>query len=382
MKSKRLLSLDILRGITMAGMILVNNPGDWGEIYAPLKHAEWNGLTPTDLVFPFFMFVMGVSMSFSLSKFNHTFTYSFWKKLVRRTLILFLLGMLISWFSLVIHNGASHSQEMTLSEILFPLKNIRILGVLQRLALTYFFGSILIMSVSKKKLLIGISACILTLYYILLKAGHGFELSNNNIVAILDQNLWGNSHMYREWLPSGGHLYFDPEGLLSTLPCIAHVTIGFLCGEIIQQDKSLDKRLLSLTITGITLLFSGYLLSYGCPVIKKVWSPTYVLITCGLAYLTLVLLTWIIDINKKSKWCLSFQAFGTNPLFIYIVASLLATILEVPIFGIGITEIIYTTLYNFIGIPKMASLVYALLYITINGSLAYILFKKRIFIKI
>lgn len=234
----------------------------------------------------------------------------------------------------------------------------------------------------KKKLLIGISACILTLYYILLKAGHGFELSNNNIVAILDQNLWGNSHMYREWLPSGGHLYFDPEGLLSTLPCIAHVTIGFLCGEIIQQDKSLDKRLLSLTITGITLLFSGYLLSYGCPVIKKVWSPTYVLITCGLAYLTLVLLTWIIDINKKSKWCLPFQAFGTNPLFIYIVASLLATILEVPIFGIGITEIIYTTLYNFIGIPKMASLVYALLYITINGSLAYILFKKRIFIKI
>jgi predicted acyltransferase len=137
-----------------------------------------------------------------------------------------------------------------------------------------------------------------------------------------------------------------------------------------------------LTVTGILLLFSGYLLSYGCPIIKKIWSPSYVLVTCGLAYLFLVLLIWIVDINKVSKWSLPFQAFGTNPLFIYIIASLLACIFETPILGVAITASIYTALYHLIGIPKIASLIYALLYISMNGGIAYILYKKHIFIKI
>ena len=137
MKSERLLSLDILRGITIVGMILVNNPGTWESIYAPLRHAEWNGLTPTDLVFPFFMFIMGVSMSFALSRFDHHFSRGFIIKLVRRTVILFLLGLFLSWFSLVC-TGVEQ-----------PFSHIRILGVLQRLALAYFFGSLLIVSVRR-----------------------------------------------------------------------------------------------------------------------------------------------------------------------------------------------------------------------------------------
>lgn len=382
MKSERLLSLDILRGITVAGMILVNNPGNWGEIYTPLRHAEWDGLTPTDLVFPFFMFVMGVSMSFSLSKYNSTFMKAFGKKLVRRTLILFLLGFFLSWFSLVINNLVNNNPDITLANLFFPLENIRILGVLQRLALTYFAGSLLIVLIPKRNCLIAISIGILALYYIILKVGNGFELSEHNIIAIIDKKLWGDNHMYKEWLPNGGHIYFDPEGLLSTLPGITHVIIGFFCGEIIRQKKALGKRLISLTVTGILLLFSGYLLSYGCPIIKKIWSPSYVLVTCGLAYLFLVLLIWIVDINKVNKWSLPFQAFGTNPLFIYIIASLLACIFETPILGVAITASIYTALYHLIGIPKIASLIYALLYISMNGGIAYILYKKHIFIKI
>lgn len=180
MKSERLLSLDILRGITIVGMILVNNPGTWESIYAPLRHAEWNGLTPTDLVFPFFMFIMGVSMSFALSRFDHHFSRGFIIKLVRRTVILFLLGLFLSWFSLVC-TGVEQ-----------PFSHIRILGVLQRLALAYFFGSLLIVGVRRPANLAWISGIILAGYSILLALGHGFELSEQNIIAVTDRTLFGS----------------------------------------------------------------------------------------------------------------------------------------------------------------------------------------------
>ena len=183
MKSERLLSLDVLRGITIVGMILVNNPGTWESVYAPLRHAEWNGLTPTDLVFPFFMFIMGVSMSFALSRFDHHFSRSFITKLVRRTVILFLLGLFLSWFSLVC---AGVEQ---------PFSQIRILGVLQRLALAYFFGSLLIMSVRRPANLAWISAIILIGYIVLLALGNGFELSEQNIIAVTDRTLFGETHL-------------------------------------------------------------------------------------------------------------------------------------------------------------------------------------------
>ena len=204
MKSERLLSLDILRGITIVGMILVNNPGTWESIYAPLRHAEWNGLTPTDLVFPFFMFIMGVSMSFALSRFDHHFSRGFIIKLVRRTLILFLLGLFLSWFSLVC-TGVEQ-----------PFSHIRILGVLQRLALAYFFGSLLFVGVRRPANLAWISVIILAGYSTLLALGHGFELSEQNIIAVTDRTLFGEAHLYREWLPDGGRIFIDPEGLMST----------------------------------------------------------------------------------------------------------------------------------------------------------------------
>ena len=231
MKSERLLSLDVLRGITIVGMILVNNPGTWESVYAPLRHAEWNGLTPTDLVFPFFMFIMGVSMSFALSRFDHHFSRSFITKLVRRTVILFLLGLFLSWFSLVC---AGVEQ---------PFSQIRILGVLQRLALAYFFGSLLIMSVRRPANLAWISAIILIGYTVLLALGNGFELSEQNIIAVTDRTLFGETHLYREWLPDGGRIFFDPEGLLSTLPCIAQVIIGYFCGNILREKTEIHHRL-------------------------------------------------------------------------------------------------------------------------------------------
>lgn len=371
MKSERLLSLDVLRGITIVGMILVNNPGTWESIYAPLRHAEWNGLTPTDLVFPFFMFIMGVSMSFALSRFNHHFSRSFIVKLIRRTVILFLLGLFLSWFSLVC-TGVEH-----------PLEYIRILGVLQRLALAYFFGSLLIMGIRRPANLIGISGMLLIGYYILLASGSGFELSEQNIIAATDRLLFGENHMYREWLSDGGRIFFDPEGLLSTLPCIAQVIIGYFCGNLLREKTEIHHRLLQISIVGICLLFAGLLFSYGCPLNKKVWSPTFVLVTCGLASLFLVFLTWLIDIRKEQKWGYAFHVFGTNPLFIYVVAGVLATLLEViPTGDTSLQNQIYQLMLSAFVNVHLASLFYGLLFIGFNYLIVLILYKKRIFIKI
>lgn len=371
MKSERLLSLDVLRGITIVGMILVNNPGTWESIYAPLRHAEWNGLTPTDLVFPFFMFIMGVSMSFALSRFDHHFSRSFIVKLIRRTVILFLLGVFLSWFSLVCF-GVEH-----------PLAHIRILGVLQRLALAYCFGSLLIMGVLRPVNLAWISGILLIGYYVLLMLGNGFDFSEQNIIAVTDRWLFGENHMYREWLPDGGRIFFDPEGLLSTLPCIAQVIIGYFCGNILREKTEIHHRLLQISIFGIILLFAGLLFSYGCPLNKKVWSPTFVLVTCGFASLFLVFLTWLIDIRKKQKWGYAFHVFGTNPLFIYVIAGVLATLLEViPAGDVSLQGRIYQSILFVFRDAYLASLIYGLLFIGFNYLIVLVLYKKRIFIKI
>lgn len=383
MKTERLLSLDILRGLTVAGMILVNNPGDWGNIYAPLRHAEWNGLTPTDLVFPFFMFVMGVSMNFSFAKFEYKLTRVFTSKLVKRTLVLFLLGLLLSWFSLVVNNLLAPTGDMAWWQVLFPFQEIRILGVLQRLALTYFFASILIATVHKSRTLMSVTMCILIVYALILWLGNGFELSDSNVIAIIDRAILGDNHLYLEWLPDGGRIVFDPEGLLSTLPGVAHVLIGFAAGSILRKPITLNEKLVSLSIVGIVLLFAGLLLNYGCPINKKVWSPTFVLATCGFAYLLLVLLIWLVDVCKVQKWSSLFQAFGSNPLFIYVFASMLAILVErIPINGTGLQEWIVTGLSQVFVDAKLVSLIYALLYVSLNAWLAHILFKRRIFIKI
>lgn len=378
MKTDRLLSLDVLRGITVAGMILVNNPGDWGTIYSPLKHAEWIGLTPTDLVFPFFMFVMGVSMSISMKKYSGHFCSQFVIKLFKRTVILFLLGVMLSWFSLVLDNILHPSKEISLIQVLLPLHDVRILGVLQRLALSYFFASLLAIWIRSKAALFYTIISILLIYGLVLWYGNGFELSEDNIIAVIDRCLLGENHMYLEWLPDGGRIRFDPEGFLSTLPGIAHVLIGYFCGNIIMQNKTLYEKMVQLSVIGIILLFMGFLFSYSCPIIKKVWSPTYVLVTSGFTYLFFVLLIWIIDLQKCSKWIIPFQALGCNPLFIYLFASLMADMLG----QVGLHEEVYAVFVKLFNPSCFSSMMYAIVYVAVNAGLAYILYKKRVFIKL
>ncbi len=376
----RLLALDILRGITIAGMIMVNNPGSWGHIYTPLEHAEWNGLTPTDLVFPFFMFIMGISTYFSLRRYEFKFSTAAMFKILRRTIVIFLIGAFIAWFGRALRGALS--DDVSLVDALFNFEHHRILGVMPRLALCYGIGSLIALALRKHHLPIFVGA-ILVVYSIILLAGNGYAFSESNIIYIVDNAVLGENHLYADTV-DGITLHFDPEGLVSTLPAIAHMLIGFICGGLIMSTKDNEKRINSLFIVGVILTFCGFLLSYGLPINKKIWSPTFVLTTCGLASSFLGLLIWIIDIKGNKKWCRFFEVFGINPLFLYCLGSILSIMLGA--FKIGDTSI-KGYIYNDVLVPALgdetfASLVFALLFVIVNWLVGLILYKKKIYIKI
>ena len=357
---KRLLALDILRGITIAGMILVNNPGSWGYVYTPLEHAAFNGLTPTDLVFPFFMFIMGISTYISLRKYNFTYSHATLRKIVKRTVVIFCIGLFLNLLAKSVFTHHLNFEEL------------RYLGVMQRLAIGYGVTSLVAITV-KHKYFPAIILVTLAVYFLLLAMGDGFNLSATNIVARFDVWALGTSHMYHD-----GGMAFDPEGLLSTLPAVCHVMVGFYCGKLLFSAKDNDEKIQRLFLVGTILTFAGFLLSYGCPINKKVWSPTFVITTCGLASSFLALLIWIIDIKGYQGWCVFFRSFGVNPLFIYVFAEIMGILLGATGASVFIYEkVLVPVLGNYPG-----SLAYALLYVLFCWSIVHILYKKGIYVKI
>jgi predicted acyltransferase len=382
-QSSRLLSLDILRGITIAGMIMVNNPGSWSYVYAPLRHAHWHGLTPTDLVFPFFMFIMGVSTFLSLRKFNFEPSKTAVRKVVRRTILIFVIGVALGWFGQLM-GGLASGESFGVAATHFD--TLRILGVLQRLALAYGIAALIVLFI-KTKYLPWIIGLLLLGYFLILRLGKGFEMSEENIIAVVDKAVLGAAHMYKDTTPEGVRIAFDPEGLLSTIPTIAHVLIGFLFGKMIVENKENHTRVEKLLIWGTILAFSGLLLQYGCPINKKIWSPTFVLTTTGFAAQLLGLLIWIIDIHKKERWSRFFHAYGVNPLIIYVFAGVLANLVSsirfnwkgeaIPVKGFVYEVLLQPWAGNYFG-----SLLYALLFITVCWLFGYILYKRNIYIKL
>lgn len=387
-RPQRLLALDILRGITIAGMILVNNPGSWGNIYAPLAHASWNGLTPTDLVFPFFMFIMGVSTYFSLRKYDFKLSASAFWKILKRTIVIFAIGIAIAWLSRFL--SRTHSPEYTMWEAIMNFDEIRILGVMPRLALCYGIGSIMALLIKRRSLPLVIGG-MLVLYGIILLAGNGFDFASHNVIARVDRAVLGEAHMYTSHL-DGVELKFDPEGLLSTLPSIAHMLIGFMCGGLILSVKDNNLRINKLFIVGTILTFAGFLLDFGMPINKKVWSPTFVLTTCGLASSFLALLIWILDIKGYRKWCGFFRAFGVNPLFMYVFGSVLSIILSNIRVAYAASDSgvisVKGWLYKAVWMPvaggdaTLASLFFALTFVIAVWCVGYVLYRNKIYIKI
>lgn len=382
--SRRLLALDILRGITIAGMIMVNNPGSWSFVYAPLGHAAWHGLTPTDLVFPFFMFIMGISTYISLKKYDFTFSYSAMRKIIRRTAVIFAIGLGIAWFGLTCRTWHGLADEglsfgARLWQSVSNFGHLRILGVMQRLALSYGATALIALTVRHRRIPYLIAA-LLGGYTVLLLVGNGLAYNETNILSIVDRAVLGVNHIYKD---NG----IEPEGLLSTIPAIAHVLIGFCCGRAMLGVTEVRDKMLRLFLIGTAMAFAGWLLSYGCPINKKIWSPTFVLITCGMAAGLLALLIWIIDVKGHTKWCRFFEAFGVNPLFMYVAGAVLSILLSsIYLTYEGDPVTLKGFLYDVCLRPWAGdyggSFLFAALFVVFNWLIGFILYKKKIYIKI
>ena len=381
---QRYYSLDVFRGATVALMILVNNPGSWGHIFSPLEHASWHGCTPTDLVFPFFLFAVGNAMSFVMPKLALGTAKEFWNKVIKRTLLIFLIGLFLNWSPFV---------KWSDNQLIFKTwENIRILGVLQRIAICYFFASVIIYY-GKSKISLFIGMMILVTYWILnilLGApGNPYSLSGyfgNSI----DQLLLGVSHIYK-----GEGVPFDPEGLMSTLPAIVQVILGFLVGEYIQLKGKSFEMLAQILLTGVVLVLAGYIWDFSFPINKKIWTSSYVLYTTGLAMITLGMFIYLIEFKEaKGKWSHFFDVFGKNPLFIFVLSGFLPRVLALLRWTDHINEKgervytstlpwFYENICKNINVDlRVGSLVYALCFITFMFSLAYLLDKKKIYIKV
>ena len=393
--TSRILSIDILRGLTIAGMITVNNPGSWSYMYAPLEHAEWNGLTPTDLVYPFFMCVMGMCIYIAMRKFDFACNRATVYKIVKRMVLIYLVGLAIVWFSAFCRRwnnpqeGADFFSQLWY--MVWSFDKLRLTGVLARLAVCYGITALLAITVRHKHLPYIIVGLLLT-YFVILMAGNGFAYDETNILSIVDRAVLTDAHMYHD---NG----IDPEGLLSTLPSIAHTLLGFIIGSLLFRKadagaQQLDARtnitltkVVPLFVVGTSLLFAGYLLSYGCPINKKVWSPTFVLVTCGLASMLLALLTWIIDVKGKKQWSKFFEVFGVNPLFLFVLSDFFAIVFGAFTFPVGdkqmnVVGFVYSQLLSPIFGEYGGSLVYSLLFIVLNWVIGYQLYKRKIHIKL
>jgi len=367
--SQRYLALDVLRGITIATMITVNTPGSWGHIFAPLEHSNWHGCTPTDLVFPFFLFVVGVSMFFSFSKYNNSLNKESLIKIGKRTLLIFAIGLFLNSFP----------------QWSFNYSNLRIMGVLQRIALAYGFGSLIVLAFQRKYLPYIGGAILLIYWWILYYFGTDdpYSLAGNATIPF-DRSILTENQMYK-----GFGIPFDPEGLLSTIPAIVTVILGYLTGSVIKMTEKIKVPRI-LVIYGVIGIIAGFLWGLLFPINKPIWTSSYVFYTAGWALISLALLIWIIDLKGYSKWTSFFVVFGMNPLIIFALSGIWARTLTRIL---KITEddgkVVngYTWLYNHIfepltANPKISSLLFALSHIVLYWLIVLVLYKKKIFIKV
>jgi predicted acyltransferase len=381
---QRYYSLDVFRGATVAFMILVNNPGSWTHLYSPLEHAKWHGLTPTDLVFPFFLFAVGNAMAFVMPRLQEGGDKAFWKKVLTRTLLIFAIAIFLNWFPFMLwQNNELVLKGWTWTRDNGELAGIRIPGVLQRIALCYFFASAIIYY-AKPKGAMYIGIALLLLYWILCIAGNPgdpYSLSGWFGTAI-DINLMGAEHIYH-----GEGVAFDPEGLMSTMPAIVQVIIGFLAGDYLRRkgNESLYQTLTILFVSAVVLLFTAYWLDLVFPINKKIWTSSFVLVTSGLAILLLSTLVYFIEIKKyRGAWTSFFEVFGKNALFIYALSGLIPkSLVMIHFSGTNPWSWYYNNVTSkFPGPPEIGSLLFAISVVLLLWLFAYWMNKKKIYIKV
>lgn len=401
-KTTRYVALDVLRGMTVAGMILVNNPGSWSHIFSPLAHAPWAGCTPTDLVFPFFLFVVGAAMAFSFAKYNEALNRASVRKLIKRGVLIFVVGLALNAFPFY---PTSPNPQLTFGEnYLEYLRNIRIFGVLQRIAMCYIAGGLIALWLQKPKKIVPAMAFLMILHWIILLligdssaglvngAKGALSLAGQGSGAI-DIALVGESHVYH-----GYGIAFDPEGLLGTLSGACTVLFGFLIGNKIRTSRSKIETVSFLYTTGMLSIAGGLVLSIWYPIIKALWTGSYVLYAGGWCIMMLAFFIYFIDIKGKERFFTPFKALGMNPLFAFVMAGVFAKVFgriikwtaETVSDG-AVQEKVWSAsswFYNnvCVGIVgesnKISSLIYALIYVAVFTLMAMWLYKKKIVIKL
>lgn len=324
LRKERYYSLDVFRGMTIALMILVNNPGSH-HIYEALEHAEWNGWTPTDLVFPFFLFAVGNALAFVMPRMRQMGQTSFLKKVFTRFFWIFFIGLILNFTPFF------HWQQDTL--VINSLQSLRIPGVLQRIAIAYLFAALIIYYFKNKGSLI-ISIIILVVYtiicYVYNAANLPYTFGKN-----LDLAVFGASHMYHGEVWNGQRVLYDPEGIISSFTPIVQVLLGYFAGSFIIKTGKKISLVPKLLLAGVIIMIVAYILHLYTPINKRVWTSSYTLFTTGFATLILALLVYIIEFKKRrGAWSKFFDVFGKNPLFIYFLSCFipsLQTLIRIPI---------------------------------------------------
>ncbi|MEA5138302.1 acyltransferase family protein [Arcicella rigui] len=367
---QRLLSLDVFRGLTVAMMILVNNPGDWGHIYAPLEHAEWNGCTPTDLVFPFFLFIVGVSISFAFQ--GKVADRKTILKIIERSIKLFALGIFLSLFPK------------------FDFSIVRIPGVLQRIAIVFLVSAIVFLTTKQRTQQI-IFASLLIGYWLLMTfvpvpdAGAANLEPEHNLGAYLDRLLLGVPHLYK------AVKVWDPEGILSTLPAIANGLAGVLVGTWLQRnDKSVSERLMYIYFYGsIALALAWAWDAAGFPINKSLWTSSYSLWTIGLAMFFLAGFYWLIDVKGYKFWTKPFVVYGVNAITVFFLSGLIPRIMNMIKVEMpdgekvsSITWLYQSFIVPFFSEPKNASLAGAITFVLIWLGILWAMYEKKIIVKV
>ncbi|MDR2064090.1 MAG: DUF5009 domain-containing protein [Prevotellaceae bacterium] len=461
MKTKRILALDAFRGFTVALMILVNNPGSWSHIYSPLRHAEWQGCTPTDLVFPFFLFITGIASFFSFKKFDFKLDQTTFLKIFRRTLLIFFTGFLLNLYPFF-----DAGKPFSLQNIWNRLETVRVFGVLQRIACAYFIGICICLLFKSTKKIAAAGGVLMLLFWGILTAynpqnpydkkenacravdltipgennvykgySRTLDLDNFNFNIIDDthfavktagnQNIDMNyisfqpapdacelkkevqndvisytvvprentntenlsANAVQQFAKATERIPFDPEGLLGAMSAAVTVIFGFLTGRLINfYSQNKEKMVTHLLLFGLAAVFAGMFWGQWFIICKPLWTGSYVLYAGGLAMIVLAFFIWFMDVKQYSqKYFRPFVAFGTNPLFLFVMSGVMVKTVNLPCFTIGgmsFQSHIYANIYRGIIDPAFGSLLYALTFVAVVWVIAEILYRKKIFIKV
>ena len=365
---ERLVALDVFRGITIASMLLVNNPGTWSAIFWPLGHAAWHGWTPTDLIFPFFLFIVGVTTELSL---RGRPTGDAVRKIVKRGVLIILFGILLNWFPFYSRGDLAGIENPTvLDRVMWKIDHLRLPGVLQRIGAVYMIAALIALKTTRRQQSVVVLAILLG-YWAIITRGP-LEPPPETVAATIDRAVFGEKHLWSQ------SKTWDPEGPLSTIPAVATGMLGILVAPWVRE-----RRVRELAIYGAIGLVAGLLWDFLFPINKALWTSSYVVFTAGFACVMLALCIWVIDVHRVRGWTTPFVIYGVNPLVAFVGSGLMAKIIDMWKVGpVSFKTFTYQLAFEPYFPPKVASLLWGLSFVLFWLAVLWVLYRRKWFLRV